>query len=593
MKIKRMLSCVLALLLLLSGTVALFSCGKDDGTAQESESEAFSDTDTADSSETEAQTEEVKEPLKLIENGKSEYVVVYPNEATPTVLGAVDLLIEKIKEKTGVTLKSKSDNLRGAAAHDPNEKAILIGRTNYEESEEVFASLGRFEYKIAQVGNKMVVMALSETYVQTAVNYYVTHLLERNITGGEGAKTLTLEEFHYIPEDASPNEFKINGTEIAEFAIVYPKSDPTYKILAMSLQSAIVNSTSVEVPVYADDEEEREHEILFGKTNRAFSRELYESATKTIATYSVEVSGSKLQIFSGGYASAKQCISQLRFSALNNGKTEYTDGSYLKTNMFADKTALMEDADLRIMTANILNPAWVAPGDRDDVAYCAEILAGILANTQPDAIGLQEAAGEWKTELEEWFPILKEEYGVEYTWHHRSYNDGTNNYVFDTSIVYRSDLYDCVEDDVLLFSHASFGGSTSNSMRIITKCHLQSKTDDTKEFIMLNTHWDGQGVPEVDYNCTHESAAFVNELKNEGCPIFFTGDFNSVRGAQRLEEFITEAGVQTIDQGAGWIDFTFFWGDGVTAKGNETFNKADHYNITDHPLRYTDFDLSW
>ncbi len=592
MTIKKLISFTLALLLLLGGAIALIGCGKHDAGAQDSQGTETAAPST-NSTDTDAQTEEAKARLKIIENGKSEYVVVYPNEAGTTILNAVDLLIEKIKEKTGVTLKSKSDNLRGATAHDPNEKAILIGKTNYEESEEVLASLGRFEYKIAQVRNKMVVVALSETYVQTAVNYYITHLMERNISGEDGSKTLTLEEFHYIPEDVGPNEFKVNGTEISEFSIVYPKSDPTYKSLALSLQSAIVTSTSVEVPVYADDEAEQEHEILFGKTNRAFSQELYGRATKYVATYSVEVSGGKMQILSGGYSSAKHCIAQLRFSALNNGKIEYTNGTYLKTNMFEDKTALMEGADLRIMTANILNPSWVAPGDRDDVLYCAEILAGILANTQPDAIGLQEAAGEWKTALERWFPILAEEYGVEYTWHHKRGPAGQD---FHTSIIYRSDLYDCAEEDVLIFSHADSNGASSSTMRIVTKCHLQSKTDPTKEFIMLNTHWDGENNDPVFEETTvssHESAVFVNELKNEGCPIFFTGDFNSVITSQRLQDFIEATDVQTIDQGAGWIDFTFYWSDGVTAKGNTTLNKADHYNISDHPFRYTDFDVPW
>ena len=528
--------------------------------------------------ETESESDSVVESnrLMIVENGASEYVVVYPVAATSTVISAVDILVKQIETQTGVTLKSKTDNLRGAAAHDPNEKAILIGQTNYDESQEVLNTLNRFEYKIAQVGNKMVIAALDEAYVMSAIRYYVANLIAPNVSGKNGAKNLLLEEYHYIPENSNQDRLVINGIDITEFSIIYPDGDVEYKPIAQKLQSAVLSCMGIELPIYTDAEAEQKYEILLGKTNRSFSQRLYNSLEKYVATYSLEVEDTKLQILSGGYASASQCITDMRFSVLNDGVIEYKNGSYLKKSLFNASGALATDADIRIMTANILYPAWA--GDRPNVSHRAELFAGILANYQPDAIGLQEAGGKWQTELEKWLEVLKEEYGIEYTWHHKTYE---GQEVF-SSILYRSDLYNCVEEDFYMFGH----NNGNANMRVISSCMLQLKTDPDKQFILSNTHWD---FDDNKTQCAEESITYINEEKNEEYPIFFTGDFNASRGEEHLESFIEGTGMQTADTDG--IDFTFYFGDGVEAQKNTVLR--NHYTTTDHEIRFTDFDMQW
>ena len=252
MGIKKLISIVLALLLLLGGAFALFSCEKEEPNESESEAEGASEG---------SETVETKEPLKIVENGKSEYVVVYPNDASATILAAVDEFIAEVEQKTGVTLKSKSDNLRGKPAHDPDEKAILIGKTNYDESQTVLDTLGRFEYKIVQEGNKVVIVSLSDLYVQTAVKYFVSHLLKDNVSGEMGAKTLLLEEYHFVPEGPHKNVVTINGVDITEFSIVYPSNDVEYRKIGESLQDAVLSAMGVELPIYADSKGMSEYEI--------------------------------------------------------------------------------------------------------------------------------------------------------------------------------------------------------------------------------------------------------------------------------------------------------------------------------------------
>jgi len=477
---KRAISCYLAFLLLLAGTVCLFGCAKESGLGETETTQMPEGSET----ETDVQTEPGIAPLKLVENGKSDYVLVYPNGASNVVLSAVDFLRSSIEAATGIHLTDKSDNLRGKPAHDPNEKAILLGNTNYDESKEVFDTLGRFEYKIEQVGNKMVIAATDDSSLLTAVNYYVAHLLKPNLSGEEGCKTLVLEEYHFVPDQTMPNLLSINGTDVTEFSIVYPKGDSRYETISKRLQSVISDTMGVKIPIYADSDQETEHEILIGKTSRNLSQRLYSNIEKYIMVYSLEVSGSKMQLLSGGYASASRAVDDMRFSVFGNGVVAFTDGSYEKTKIVPDALKLEDGADVRIMSANILLDSFRTPEYKEmNSEWRAEILAGLLLTYKPDAVGLQEAGDGWLPALEKLLTVLKDEYGIEYAWHHQ-YIGGGKNY---TNILFRSDLYECVKEDHHVFSYST---SEFEPLRNITMCKLQSKTDSAKQFVLMNTHWD-------------------------------------------------------------------------------------------------------
>jgi len=570
MRIKKLISLLLAVLLLCGGIVGLFGCADDGGAG---ETEATSDgTENTDAPAPE--TEAPIDPLKLIENGASEYVVVYPNDASTVILSAAEFLVSQIESRTGVRLKSKTDNLRGKDAHDPNEKAILLGRTNYEESQEVLDTLERFEYKIAQVGNKLVVTALEDPYILTAVKYYAANLLDPNLSGETGSKTLLSAEYHFVPDQSNLNSLSINGQNVTEFSIVYPKGNAEYEKIANTLNKIVEERTGVLLPLYADADRETANEILIGKTSRALSQSLY-SEKKYIMEYSLEVSGKKMQILGGGYFSTEQCVYEFRFSMLNNGVLDLTDGSHKKTNLLTSSPALSDGADIRLMTANILHQAWDKNG-RNEVPYRAEMMAGLLRCYKPDAVGLQEASGEWQTELSKRLTELKEEYGLDYTWHHKKVGGKTNF----SGILFRADLYECVSEKTHVFSY----WSNSYHMRIITMCKLQSKTDSSKQFIMMNTHWDTDDSKKV--KCAAQSTTFLNNLKSQNCPIFFSGDFNSTNGVSWLTDFINNTGVQKT---GGGVDYIFYYGTGVTNTDHIVLRNYDA--MSDHEPRFSDFDV--
>lgn len=526
-----------------------------------------------------------KNTIKLVEKGIRMCNVVYPKDASPIIINALDMLIEAIYKETGAVMWCrKSDALAEGAAHDPNEKAILIGKTNYDETQEVLASLQPLEYKIAVVGNKLVIAAWDDVQVQAAVNHYITDLIKNNIEIEENAKTLYADEYHFVPEKFSRSAVTVNGTDITRFSIVYPQSDQEYRTIGEILQKIVLNATGTELSLYSDDEEERTNEIHLGKTNRDFSQKLYNNTKKYIMTYSIEVYGGKMQILSGGCFSALRCVTDMMsiFSPKSEG-FDFADGSHRKTELMSNPTELAEGADVRIMTSNLLHHDW-ADG-RMDVVYRAEVFAGVLRDYHPDAAGLQELMRDrWQDELVKWLDVLREDYGIEYSLSNNifHYKHHTSN---PTSLLYRSDLYDCVDEEYILFPHWSPSQGISVPM-----CHVRSKSDSSKEFILMNTHWDVDcwGGARKDI-CCDESAAFVNKWKSVGCPIFFTGDWNALRDRDCVKNFMAKTGVQTAETDYYCIEFTFYYGENVTVKNKKILEQ--YMQMSDHSSRYTDFTI--
>ena len=106
----------------------LFSgCAKDnppDSGAESTDAESASETGTV---------EELPDPLRLVSDGKSDYVIIYPEGASSNVMRAVRNLQSQIKDYTGAELKAQDDYLKKGQTGGTYE--ILIGSTNREESQ--------------------------------------------------------------------------------------------------------------------------------------------------------------------------------------------------------------------------------------------------------------------------------------------------------------------------------------------------------------------------------------------------------------------------------------------------------------------------
>lgn len=484
-----------------------------------------------------ADTGEAVERIKLVENGKAVYTVVYPNDADPAVLSAMRAFINKVKEVTGVTLPDKSDYVRFGQARDPDAKEILFGKTTYDETQEILSGLYADEYVMKAVGNKIVIVSTEDSYLLAAVNYFSKNLIEQNLEGEEGNRTLYFEEYHFLAEGAD-KVLNIGGKPIQDYTIVYENEREGYREIAMRLRDAISKFTGYTLPVVADTlRKEGNCEILIGNTNRKLSQKSYKNFVDWM-TYKVVVESDKLQLVSGGPFSARVCVDEMSIMLFATSGKQINDGTYLEKDLRSAAASLTEGAEVRIMTANVLTSWW---GEDTDPAIPpavqrAEIAATVLLLYQPDVVGLQEAQLPLKEAMEPYMEILSEKYGLEYSILHTSY-DGRQNL---TSMLYRSDVLTVKDNGFQAYSY----WSGNYHMRNITWAVFQKGSE---QFMVANTHWAWE-TEEKMQACADELTEFINAKRAAyNIPIFTTGDYNAKHGvSQYLDAYLANAEMECL-----------------------------------------------
>ena len=167
------------ILALLLATVMLFgtlcSCGVDAGVGETSDSTT---TTTAPDTTTAVPENETPAELNIVVDGKTEYEVIRDEDASS---GAIEItlarnVINQLKTLTGVTAKLDTDWYKAGHELDSSTPEILVGLTDYPETQQVIASLTYGDYAVRAVGNKIVLFGFDSTGLSKAVSEFTTLL---------------------------------------------------------------------------------------------------------------------------------------------------------------------------------------------------------------------------------------------------------------------------------------------------------------------------------------------------------------------------------------------------------------------------------
>ena len=121
-----------------------------------------------DESQTTSQNTEQK-PLTVIENGKTDVLVVYNNweiANDDNLQKKLDSMFDMIKKRTGVNFKTASST---GYTPDPNAYEIYIGNTGLAETLEVEKDLRNKDYAVVRKGNKIVIAGGNKTTLASAI----------------------------------------------------------------------------------------------------------------------------------------------------------------------------------------------------------------------------------------------------------------------------------------------------------------------------------------------------------------------------------------------------------------------------------------
>ena len=598
-------------IIMLVGAIAVFSGCKKEAVDLPTDSNAAGNDTGVSSSVTD---------IELITNGESNYIIVYPEQPTAAESQSVSILKEKINKVTGVRMKSVSEEFMADEVGDMG--IIWIGNTTFEPAIKAKEALPEFadSYAVDTDGTDIYFVAASDAALVEAAKYYAETLVEDNYDAE--TKTLFFESAHYNGGQAEADEFELKN--IGVYTIIYADNGMSMKSVATDLQQTIKDRMGVALDVYKDTAvEKNDYEILVGETNRELSKKAYKDNSR-IMEYELIVEGRTLQLAFGGFYSAKKCVETFSLQMLKNKDDVFEAGSYHKTELAPKTQALTAGADVRIMSANVLAYRW---GEQDytnilPVKERCEIFMGVLLNYQPDAVGVQETDDPWREVLPWYLERLKKD-GVEYSYILDTATHEGKKMINFSSIIYRSDLYNLDESGCEVYSIWTL--TPNYYQRVGSYAKFTAKSDPSKQFVLVNTHWAHEDRPTVDA-CATEQAELVNRLKEKykGVNVFCTGDYNNLPTREWRDEYLNKlvaniggsiasevaknSGVLIVNGGCRasaknmneavvrepdhhFIDHIICSGGSYAIKRHDTILDNKTNILSDHSLIYADIDL--
>lgn len=173
----------LILLLVLVCSLLLTACdntpnpGTDSGSDSDTSTSAPSDSGSESDSESESTTPDLStSDLGIVVDGIAEYKVIRSESASTAASTSANLVYNAIIEATGVRPDFSDDYILRGQEPKPEDKEILIGITNRDESQEAFKDLPYGEYLIKKVGAKLVVIAWDDNSLFDACQKLAAHI---------------------------------------------------------------------------------------------------------------------------------------------------------------------------------------------------------------------------------------------------------------------------------------------------------------------------------------------------------------------------------------------------------------------------------
>ena len=285
---KRILAVVLALLMLIT---VLVSC-KNGNTDDEG-------TDT--------------EAPENIEIDISEYSIVYSKQASSSGKKKATELQGLLKDALSAELKVESDE-----EPQEQEKEILVGITNREQSADVYKKINGRGYAVAVSDKKIIITAYDADLLSAAFTYFV----DTYIKNADGTKLTLPRALCYISKPLTTTDVIKNGTAI--YSIIRSEQ-ASYNITecAKSIYNIISQLTGVAVNLTTDylksgeAADSESFEILVGDTNRPETKHVKESLKAN--EYAVQKVGNKIVVIGSsesGTIKAKDAFIEIIYDSL-------------------------------------------------------------------------------------------------------------------------------------------------------------------------------------------------------------------------------------------------------------------------------------
>ena len=179
--------------------------------------------------------------VKLIENGKANFNIIFQSELSEESIELIEALIDELAE-LGVTVNAARDIPYGI-----QDCEVLIGSVTSRGEEYVrdVRELGTKGYAVELFGKKVVVSFGSEAVLEDAIESFKIDFLGISPTT-ESLKNVTVttdNDFVEVQDDYRIKTLSINGEDMRGFTISADKNDENEYATALSIQDMFYNKT--------------------------------------------------------------------------------------------------------------------------------------------------------------------------------------------------------------------------------------------------------------------------------------------------------------------------------------------------------------
>lgn len=394
---KRILPLLLAMLMLLTAVGCQPTDPNDNGETEPPSGEA---TDTTGEEET---TGDLGAFLELVKDGKSEFVIVYPEDYEEKEWDAVQRLVTAFQTYTGTKLRISDD----FTSHSIPEKTyeILVGPTARTESQEAYSTLLFGQYTIAIKGTKLVICGSDANTTYNGVSYFERQILRKKMQ----AEGVDPDTFLFYESDEFTNETsytiksaEIGGRPLKDYRLVIPANASAEYYIARLIQAHVSRYVGAQLEIVRDNAPTQDCEILIGNTART-------TVTAPTGEYRIEVTGTKVQVVASSILGLPEAYWGVVESLIPISSATLTVPS---GSVFSGEdnspTDLQKTGDMRILYHNIVGYSL----DKCPVEDRSDMMLAVYSTYNPEILCWQEASAKQRDDarslqLKNW---LKENY---------------------------------------------------------------------------------------------------------------------------------------------------------------------------------------
>lgn len=523
---KKILSTVISIILLLS-VLPMLSCTNGEISGSTGTSEYIEIT----SDNTEEITDK-NQDIVIASDGEDLYTLIRYIDASKEEVTSIVEFKNSLNAKFKLSFAISADWTMPSSAPPTDAPEIIIGLTCREQTLQVISQLklgyGDCAVQICD-NNKIVIVAPNYEDLQIGFDYFLNNLTAvKNYESGK--EEIIYSGGDYLYKNSKDHLWKNTEGDVS-LRIVYDKSAKNKK-LAEDISKALKKCFDVNVEVVCETEpkDNESCEIIVGLLSDR-SRFNYDYSKLNALGFEIVTSDSAILIAATTDTSMRNAVDQFISQFIRTGNIVSlnlpVDHRFVyNTFTGGDSADLVDGADTRIMSFNILSEEWDAAAvlSGRDIRVSATIL-----NYSPDVAALQEVS-------EAWYPILENYLGDKYSFTRKTTTTKSKTY---TTLIYNTETTDLIKEGIHIYSVGN-----SARLRSVVWGLFQSKSTDA-QYIVFSTHWDvGSEKTSQRTVQAQEMAQLAKELSAQygGVPVFACGDYNALESTSEYKRFLDDSG---------------------------------------------------